>query len=55
MLKGNQVRWEFQPLSVAASDYEMYAESRVINYWAFVVLGIVILALVIVSIMNAAR
>lgn len=55
MLKGNQVRWEFQPISVAASDYEMYAESRVINYWAFIVLGMVILALVIVSIMNAIR
>jgi hypothetical protein len=55
MLKGNQVRWEFQPMSVAASDYEMFVESRVINYWAFVLLGVVILALVIVSIMNAVR
>jgi len=55
MLKGNQVRWEFQPISVAASNYEMFVESRVINYWAFVVLGMVILALVIVSIMNAVR
>jgi hypothetical protein len=55
MLNGNQVRWDFQPMSVMVRDFEMFAESRVINYWAFVILGIVILALVIVSIMNAVR
>jgi hypothetical protein len=55
MLKGNQVRWEFQPISVAASDYEMYAESRVINYWAFVLAGCVLLGLVVLLAVKAVR
>jgi hypothetical protein len=55
MLKGNQVRWEFQPLSVAACDYEMYVESRVINYWAFVLAGCVMLALVVLMVLKAVR
>lgn len=55
MLKGNQVRWEFQPLSVAACDYEMYAESRVINYWMFVLAGCVLLGLVLLTVIKAVR
>jgi hypothetical protein len=55
MLKGNHVSWDFQILNILVNDFEMYAESRVINYWAFIVLGIVILVLVILSIMNAVR
>lgn len=55
MLKGNQVRWEFQPLSVAATDYEMFAESRVINYWAFVLAGCVLLGLMVLLVIKAVR
>jgi hypothetical protein len=55
VLKGNLVRWEFQPMSAAVSDYEMYAESRVINYWAFVLAGCVLLALVLLTVIKAVR
>jgi hypothetical protein len=55
MLNGNQVRWEFQPLYVLVRDFEMYAESRVINYWAFILTGIVMLTLVILLVVKAIR
>ncbi len=55
MLKGNQVRWDFQPMSVMIRDYEMYVESRVVNYWAFILGGIVLLSLVVLLVIKAAR
>lgn len=55
MLNGNQVRWDFQPLNIIVSDFEMYAESRVINYWAFVVAGMVLLAMVVLMVIKAVR
>jgi hypothetical protein len=55
MLNGNTVRWEFQPMNAIVSDYEMYAESRVINYWAFVVAGVVLLAFVVLLVIKAVR
>lgn len=55
MLNGNQVRWEFQVMSVMISDFEMHAESRVINYWAFILTGIVLLALVVLLVIKAVR
>lgn len=55
MLNGNQVRWDFQPLTIIVRDFEMYAESRVINYWAFVVAGIVLLLLVVLLVIKAVR
>jgi hypothetical protein len=53
MLNGNLVRWDFQPMNVIIRDYEMVVESRVINYWAFIVSGIVLLALVVLLILKA--
>jgi hypothetical protein len=53
MIKGNQVSWQFQPLSVAACDYKMYAESRVINYWVFVLAGCVVLGLVVLLVVRS--
>jgi hypothetical protein len=55
MLKGNSVRWEFQPLSVAAIDYEMFVESRVINYRAFILQVQVMLALVVMLVVKVVR
>jgi hypothetical protein len=55
MLKGNQVRWQFQPIAAIASDYEMYAESRVINFWVFVLAGCVLLGLVVLVAIKAVR
>jgi hypothetical protein len=55
MLSGNQVRWEFESISVLVRDYEMYVESRVINYWAFVLAGCILLALLIMLTVKAVR
>ena len=55
MLNGNQVRWDFQGGNIMVRDFEMYAESRVINYWAFVLAGVVMLALVLLLVIKAIR
>ncbi len=55
MLKGNQVSWEVQPLNLMLVEYEMVVESRVVNNWAFVILGIVILLLIIVMVIKALK
>ena len=55
MLKGNQVRWSFKPDTILVRDFEMYAESRVINYWAFVLAGVVMLTLVVMLVVKAVR
>jgi hypothetical protein len=52
MLKGNHVSWDFQVVNIMVNDFEMYAESRVINYWAFVLAGLVMLALVVVLVVK---
>jgi|WetSurMetagenome_2_1015567.scaffolds.fasta_scaffold14899_2 hypothetical protein len=52
MLNGNQVSWDVFPMAFLLEDYTMMVESRVINVWAFVLTGIVLLgflALVIVK------
>jgi hypothetical protein len=49
-LIGNTVSWHIHSLSFYFDDYEMYVESRVINYWAFIVAGVVLFALIILMI-----
>ncbi len=39
-------------MSFFFEDYEMYVESRVMNYWAFVLSGIVVLLLLIALIVK---
>jgi len=55
MLKGNQVSWEIQPLTLMFQPYEMVVESRVVNKWAFVVTGIILLLLIFVLIVKAVK
>jgi len=55
MLKGNQVSWEVQPFHLLFEEYELYAESRVINNWAFVILGVVLMLLIIILIVKAVK
>ena len=55
MLNGNEVRWDFTGNSVMLTDYKIFVESRVVNYWAFVVSGVVLLLLVILLIIKAFR
>jgi hypothetical protein len=55
IIKGNQVSWQVESSSFFITDFEMYAESRVINNWAFVVAGIVVLGLVVLLVVKAFR
>jgi hypothetical protein len=55
IIKGNQVSWQVESSSFFITDFEMYAESRVINYWAFVISGIVVLGLVVLLVVKAFR
>ena len=55
MLKGNEVRWEFRSTVLFFRDTVFFVESRVINYWAFIIAGIVLFALVIVLVVKAVR
>ena len=52
---GNQVRWEVEAHPILFSDYEMYVESRVVNYWAFVLSGIVLALLIILLVYRTFR
>lgn len=46
-LMNNQVKWKIKDHTIFFEDFEMYAESRVVNYWAFVVSGVVVLLLLV--------
>lgn len=45
IVKGNAVRWSFEPEQLKVGDYAMTAESRVTNTWTFIVTGVVALLL----------
>lgn len=51
-LVGNQVKWRLNDQTFFFEDFEMYAESRVVNYWAFIVSGIVLLLLLIMLVVK---
>ncbi len=44
---GNNVQWKVNTMSFLFDDFQMTAESRVINYWMFVLAGVVLLALIL--------
>ncbi|MCX6303587.1 MAG: hypothetical protein NT040_01335 [Bacteroidetes bacterium] len=45
-LKGNRVSWDIFPMAFLLEDYTMEVESRIINVWAFVLSGLILLGLV---------
>ena len=49
-LLGNTVSWHIHSLSFYFDDYEMHVESRVVNYWAFVIAGVVLFLLLLLMI-----
>lgn len=51
-LMSNQLKWKIKDYTIFFEDFEMYAESRVVNYWAFVLSGIVGLLLLIALIVK---
>lgn len=50
---GNQVSWKIEPASFLFEDFSMTAESRIINYWAFILTGIVLILLITVLAIKA--
>jgi hypothetical protein len=46
VLSGNHVTWDVFPMAFLLEDYPMTVESRVINVWAFVISGLILLGLV---------
>ena len=55
VMHGNTVSWAIGTMSFFFEDYEMTVESRVVNYWAFIVSGIVVLLLLIAVIVKIFR
>jgi hypothetical protein len=54
-LNGNQVSWDFETISLLVCDTEFFAESRVINLWAFSLSGFVIFFLVTILVIRSFR
>ena len=54
-LSGNRVGWNVFPMAFLLEDYTMTVESRVINVWAFVLSGIVLLALISLLVVKALK
>jgi hypothetical protein len=55
VMKGNRVGWEVFPMAFMFEDYKMTAESRVINVWAFILSGIVLLGLVVLLVVKSMK
>lgn len=55
VLKGNSVSWEVENGSFLFIDYSMHVESRVVNYWMFIITGLIILVLIILLILKVFR
>jgi len=46
ILAGNKISWDVFPMAFLLEDYTMSAESRIVNTWAFILTGLVLLGLV---------
>ena len=55
VLNGNRVSWDVFPMAFLLEDYAMEVESRVINVWAFVLSGLILLALVILLVVKSVK
>ena len=54
-LNGNRVTWEVFPMAFLLEDSPMVAESRVINVWAFVLSGMILLGLIILLVVKSLK
>ena len=46
-VEGNKVIWEFDENRFCYEDFNMTVQSRVVNVWAFVVSGVIVLVVII--------
>jgi hypothetical protein len=54
-LKGNTVRWDVHLMSFLLEDQVMTAESKVMNTWAYILAGFIILGLIIVLVIRTRK
>lgn len=54
-IQGNNVTWKFGPDQAKVAPYVMFASSRVVNVWAFIVTAGLILLLVLISLVSIVR
>ena len=54
-IKGNSMNWDIEPTEIFITDKTCYAESRVVNIWAFVISAVFILLTVVILIWSAFR
>jgi hypothetical protein len=55
VLKGNRMSWDVFPMAFLLEDYKMEAESRVVNLWAFILSGLVLLTLIALLVIRSVR
>lgn len=55
VLNGNRVSWDLSPMSFLLEDYTMVVESRVINGWAYLLSGLILLGLISVLIVKTLK
>ena len=53
--KGNLVNWQVSGISFLFVDNTMIVESRIVNTWAYVVAGIVLLMLIVLLVIKAKK
>jgi hypothetical protein len=54
-LNGNTATWSFTRDQLEVTDYSMYAESRVVNTWAFIVTGVIAVGLTVLLLLPHVR
>lgn len=53
--RGNRAQWNVNALSILFEDFNMIAESRVINKWMFVIAGAILLMLVVFMVFQSRK
>ena len=54
-VKGNQIRWKVDADSFLVRDYEMTAESRVVNKFGFIATGVILLLFVLILFLKSKK
>ena len=49
-IEGNKAVWEFDENRFCYVDYKMVVKSRAVNVWAFIVSGVIVLAVIVLLI-----
>lgn len=53
--KGNLVTWHVNSSSILLEDYGMIAESRIVNRWMFIITGVILILLIVLTIFKSRK